>query len=237
MAEPTRRVEITFERELDALRGIADVFSNRRRGMKPAARSTERADGITSASESPVPILGNQNATRPSRTEPAAWLDDAVRPAARPAPVSRAGRYLATLNDAYGPIPPSEFARETPFVDLLVLDTSALDELARGSVRARGYVARALGSLCRIVVPATALATATHQRIADLVADTIVTDGAHARFGALLLASNPGMDPVDALRVATVSRAERAAIVTSRVETFERLVAATGRPNLYVFAL
>lgn len=167
----------------------------------------------------------------------APWLDDGERPAFRPAPVSKAGLYLATLNDAYGPIPSAILGLETPFVDTLVLDSSGLDALASGNVRARAHVARAVGSLSRIVVPATSLRNATHQRIADLLAETLVADSAHARLGALLLASVPGADPFDALTVAAVARAERAAIVTTNPAPLERLVAEAARPNLYVFSV
>ncbi|MBD5656386.1 MAG: hypothetical protein IAI50_14570, partial [Candidatus Eremiobacteraeota bacterium] len=69
----------------------------------------------------------------------------------------KAAAYLALLAGAYGPLPATPFLEEPPLVRALTFDATGLEALARGDVRARGYLARAVGSLARIVVPSTAL--------------------------------------------------------------------------------
>lgn len=167
----------------------------------------------------------------------APFLDDDSVATSRPAPASKASRYLATLVDAFGPLPAMELAADVPFVDTLVLDASALAALGRGNVRARAHVARAVGSLTRIVVPATALRDRAHQRIAESLADVVAVDPVEARLAATLLADAPGADPYDAITVAAATHTDRAAIVTMEKDALERLVDAAGRPQLYVFSI
>ena len=220
MATTSRRVQITFDREREALRGIVDAVTNRRRATAPSQRDSHCAEVSEGAATPNTP-----------------WLDDRDDSRTRPSPVSKASRYLASLADAYGPVPPSELRPDVPFVDTLVLDASALTELAAGNIRARALVARAVGSLARIVVPATALRSGTHQRIADLLADVLPIEASHARTAAKLLLAAPGSDPYDALSVACIAYADRAAIVTTAAERLDRLVRAAARPNVYVFSI
>lgn len=225
MATPTRRVQITFDREREAFRGIVDAVTNRRK----APPNAEPSGPITESTAS--------EAVKDAAPTGDAWLDDSTQPAQRPSPISKASSYLASLTDAYGPIPPSALASEIPFVDTLVLDASALTEIAAGNPRARALVARAVGSLSRIVVPATALRTAMHERIAEKLADVVPIEPSHAKTAAKLMLAAPGSDPYDALAVACVARADRAAIVTTGAQGVDRLVRANARPNVYVFSI
>jgi len=211
----------------------------------PGANSS-LAPAATSQPPSDAPSEATLVASRPAATPPqtaldvireTAWLDDDAGRTRRPIPVSKTGQYLAKLTEAYGPLVPGVLAADTPFVDTLVLDASALTALAAGDMRARAHVARAVGSLARIVVPATSLRDATSERIARSFADIVTVDTAHVRLAATLLIKAPGADPYDALAVACAVRADRAAIVTTQASELEPLLAAAGSRALYLFSI
>ncbi|GAC1348718.1 MAG: hypothetical protein NVSMB19_00190 [Vulcanimicrobiaceae bacterium] len=219
MALSSRRVEISFDREREAFRGLFEAVTIFRRTSQlpesaclepPAARRTSQDD---------------------------LRLADPAAPEKRSQPLSKAGRYLATLAQTYGPLSTTALADDVPFVDTLILDASALTALAGGNARARAHVTRAVGSLARILVPATVLRDGTLQRIADALADVVPTDSAQARLAATLLVAAPDADPYDALTVALAAQAERGAVLTTHSRTIERLVRATTRRDLYAFSV
>ncbi len=216
----SRRVDISFQWE-------RDVFCRLIAALTKLSRNVCRRDTRSIVSSPP-----------PAHSPGAQRHEDPSTLASRRAPTAKASQYLATLNDAYGPLPASALALDVPCVDTLVLDASALSALADGNVEARAYVTRAVSSLAHILVPATELRNATHQRIAEALAVIVPIDRARASFAAMLLARTPGADPYEALTVAAAAaRAERAAIVTTATQSVERLVRAAERPHLYVFAL
>jgi len=191
----SRRVEISFQWEREIVQRLVAALTKFLRHLCPPGTRA----GLC--------VLPLQPASAPLRAEESA-------DAGRRAPTAKAG--LATLNDTYGPLPASALALEVPCVDTLVLDASALSALADGNVQARAYVTRAANSLARILVPATEVRNATHQRIAEALADIVPIDRARASFAAMLIARTPGADPYAALTVATAAaRAERAAILTT----------------------
>lgn len=233
MALPSRRVDISFDRERDAFRTLFDAVAAFRRASRPAESS------LIAATESALHDDVPRTAPHPNRTAPreVPWLDDETGPAKRPTTVSKVGRYLATLADAYGPLPTRVLDVDAPFVDTLVLDASAVAALAGGDMRARAHVARAVGSLARIVVPATSLRDGTLERIARSFAEIVPIDSAHVRLAAKLLIEVPGSDPYDALVIACGARTERAAIVTGHASDVEPLRSAAAHDALYVFSL
>jgi len=214
-----RRIEISFDREREALQSLSDAISKLGRSW--------RIPGVEQTVALVLPALP-QNLP---------WLDDSLEGSARPAPVSKASRYLATLGDAYGPLPSRALAVDSPLVDTIVLDASGLIALARGNVRARAHIARAVASFARIVIPATTLRTDAQQRIAESVGDVVPVDDAQARLAAALLVRTPGADPYVALTVAALARADHGAIVTAQRHAVAALVRSAERPNLYVFSV
>lgn len=231
MALTSRRVEISFDRERDAFRTLFDAVATFRR----ASRSAE--SHLIAAADAPMldPSSGVSEPISDVPREIPRLDDDRDRRA--PAPISKAGRYLATLADAYGALPTHVLAAETPFVDTLVLDASAVAALAAGDMRVRAHLARAVGSLARIVVPATSLRDGSVDRIARSFAEIVTIDAAHVRLAAELIVKAPGSDPYDALAIACGARAERGAVVTARADELEPLRLAAAHHALYVFSI
>ena len=166
------------------------------------------------------------------------------RPAVAPGPLAdlgshpNAARYLGSLVAAYGPLDPADESDAAwPLVDLLVIDASALAALARGNVRARAHLSRAVGSLARIVVPAAALADAAHARVAHAVGEIEPVDEANAKLAARLIAQTGRVAPSTAFAAAAATRGASAAILTADVTPATAYTRTVGRPGLYVFAV
>ena len=247
MPTPPRRVEISFDREREALRAVADVVA-RVSGRGPRRIDAQRLPTIRTNVDrivGPNPAPG----VRPTRSP----LDDASEtpvvagaPRLEPVPhiaqrddsTAKAARYLGALVAAYGPLPPEDPATaNTPLVDLLVLDATALAALARGNVRARAQLAHAVGSLARIVVPATALVDAAHQRVAQAVGTVMNIDAPTARAAARLLLAAPRASATSALAVACAMYARRSAILSAEGTTLESLTRSVQRDEFYIFAI
>ena len=90
--------------------------------------------------------------------------------------VPRAAAYLALLADAYGPLPAESTPDERPLVEALTFDATGLTALAHGDVRARRHLARAVASMARILVPATALLEPGAAAFAGAVAEIVEVD-------------------------------------------------------------
>lgn len=227
-----RRVEISFDREREAFRAVADAVA------RVSGRAPRRLDA-------PRSRVLRQNIARLVGTDPTAGkgagqrpLDDRPQPLAGDDSTTKAARYLGALVAAYGPLPPDDAATlGTPLVDLLVLDATALAALARGNLRARAQLARAVGALARIVVPATALVDAAHQRVAEAVGTIVTIDRPIAHEAARLLLAKPGTSATAALAIACTMHARSAAILSSEGVALEPLARATRRSDLYVFTI
>ncbi len=149
---------------------------------------------------------------------------------------ARAARYLGSLAAAYGPLEAADESESPgPLVDVLVLDTSALAALARGNVRARAHLSRAVGALARIVVPELALVDAAHTRVAHAVAEIESVDAALAGAAARMIADTGLVAPTTALAVASAARSPRTAVLTADAVIAAAYARASARPTLYVF--
>ena len=228
----SRRVEISFDREREAFRAVTDAVA------RVSGRAPRRLDA-------PRSRLPRANIARLVGTDPTAGkaagrlpLDDRPQPLAGDGSTTKAARYLGALVAAYGPLPPDDAATlGTPLVDLLVLDATALAALARGNLRARAQLARAVGALARIVVPATALVDALHQRVAEAVGTIVTIDRPIAHEAARLLLAKPGTSATAALAIACTMHARSAAILSSEGAALEPLARMSRRSDLYVFAI
>ena len=237
MATPPRRVEISFDREREVFRAVADVVA------RMSGRAPRRAD----AHRSRVPLT---NVVRLIGPDPAVGtradrspLDDRPQTPSRASgchdeSTEKASRYLGALVAAYGPLSREDLADlVAPLVDLLVVDATALAALARGNVRARAQLAHAVGALARIVVPGTALVDAAHQRVAEAVGTIVSIDASIARAAARLLLETPGAPATSAIAVACAMHARRSAILSAEETALVSLARATHRDELYVFAI
>ena len=165
-------------------------------------------------------------------------IDRSVRSHTPDESTAKAARYLGALVAAYGPLPLEDLATpDSPLVDLLVLDASALAALARGNVRARAQLARAVGTLARIVVPTIALVDAAHQRVAQAVGTIVTIDRPIAHEAARLLVATPYSSAMAALAIACTMHTRRAAILSAECAALGPLARATHRSELYVFAI
>jgi predicted nucleic acid-binding protein len=149
----------------------------------------------------------------------------------------KAARYLAALAEAYGPLPATPFPHEPPLVRALTFDATGLAALARGDVRARAYLARAVGSIARILVPATALLEPRLAAVADAIAEIVELDESVARSAAQIMNDARLTLPLDALLVACAARERSTGIVTADSVAIGDLVRAAALPELHVFAL
>jgi len=259
----SRRVEISFEREREALRILADAIRRVSRRPAPVALAAParpsplqafalemqaQTSGNASHARTPTAdVAPPQHRTIPETPAAAGEARPpnrhvehpphiAATPAAVPAaPITGAARYLAALAATYGPVEPAN--TDAPLVDLLLIDASGLVALARGNARARAHLAHAVGSMTRIVVPATALLDAAHARIADAVAEVVENDPECARAAAELIARTGVVSPSTALAVAFATACGRAAILTADAAGAQRLASEAGCTELYVFAV
>ena len=234
---PPRRVEISFDREREALRAVAEVVA-RVSGRGPRHLDAQRSS-ISRTSVARLVGIDPAASTGAHRLP----LDDrAVRPHS-PTPrtdesTAKAARYLGALVAAYGPLSPDDSPTiASPLVDLLVLDATALAALARGNVRARAQLARAVGALARVVVPATALVDAAHQRVAEAVGTIVTIDRPIAHEAARLLVATPRASATAAIAIACAMHTRRSAILSAESVALEPLARAARRNELYVFAI
>ena len=172
-----------------------------------------------------------RRALLPARSSPAAANGHAGPP------VPRAAQYLGALSNAFGPLPTDALAEEPALVATMLLDASAVTALARGNPRARAFVARAVGSLAKIAVPATSLLDPQVATIAEYVADVVAIDARVVRRAAALMAEARISQPFEALAVACASFATPAAVVTAHAAAVGRLARAADQPGLFVFAI
>jgi predicted nucleic acid-binding protein len=151
----------------------------------------------------------------------------------------KAAAYLALLAEAYGPLPARPFSEEPPLVGALTFDATGLAALARGDVRARSYLARAVGSVTRIIIPATTLIEPRMAAVAEAVAvgEIVDIDESIARSAARIMAESQLTLPLDALVVACAAREDSSGIVTADRAGMNNLVRAAARPQLHVFSL
>ncbi len=248
MATPPRRVEISFDREREVLRAVADVVA-RMSGRAPRRSDAHRSRvPLTNVVRliGPDPAVGTRADRSPLDDRPKTPLRTPQSPLApeprasvsRDESTAKASRYLGALVAAYGPLSREDAADlDAPLVDLLVVDATALAALARGNVRARAQLAHAVGALARIVVPATALVDAAHQRVAEAVGTIVSIDASIARTAARLLLETPGAPATSALAVACAMHARRSAILSAEETALASLARATHRDELYVFAI
>ncbi len=155
----------------------------------------------------------------------------------QPATASKAVTYLATLSEAYGPLTPRALAEQTPAVAALILDPAILGKLARGDVRARAHIARAVGGLARILIPATALLDSKLGPIADAVGTIAAIDADVARKAGELVARARLTMPLDALTVAVAARQPSAALLTTDRVGMAALARAAHHPALHILTL
>jgi len=156
---------------------------------------------------------------------------------AEAATAPKAATYLATLSEAYGPLPAGVLGEQTPAVDALVLDPAILSELARGNARARAHVARAVGALSRILIPATALLDARLGPVAGAVGVIVPIDADVARRAGELIARARVTMPLDALTVAIAARQPSAALLTTNRIGMAALVRAAHHAALHVLTV
>ncbi len=233
----SRRVEISFDRERDAFRAVAEVVA-RVSGRAPRRIDAPRSRGSRTniahlvgidSDETTASRLPLDDRQRLATEQPILRSDDST---------AKAARYLGALVAAYGPLPDEDTTMlGTPLVDLLVLDATALAALARGNIRARAHLARAVGALARIVVPTTALVDAAHQRVAEAVGTIVAIDRPIAHEAARLLLATPGAPATAALAIACTKHTRRAAILSAHGNALAPLARATYRSELYVFAV
>lgn len=222
------RIEISFDRELAALRAVADAVGRvgRPHHARPNSRETT---GPAVAGSRPSPRQGNVSR--------ALLSDSLLAPTAWPQ-IPQAARYLESLASAFGPLDPQSDRDATwPLVDLLVLDASALAALARGNRLARLHLSRAIGSLARIVVPVTSLSNATNVRVAESVGDVVGVDVSTARDAARAILATRCVEPETALAVAMASHGPVAAILTAEATTAQAYARALRTERPYVFAV
>ncbi len=155
----------------------------------------------------------------------------------QPNTASNAVTYLATLSEAYGPLTPGALAEQTPAVAALVLDPTILADLARGSVRARAHLARAIGGRARVLIPATALLDAKLSPIAEAVGTIAPIDADVARKAGELIARARLTMPLDALTVAIAAREPSAALLTTDRVGMAALARAARHPALHILTL
>jgi len=154
-----------------------------------------------------------------------------------PPSTSKAATYLATLSEAYGPLPPRALAEHTPAVAALVLDPAMLGQLARGDARARAHIARALARPTRVLIPATALLDARLAPVADAVGTLVPIDADIAKDAGELIARARLTMPLDALTVAVAARQASAALLTTDRIGMAALVRAANHPALHLLTL
>jgi hypothetical protein len=201
-----QRIDVSSDRERAALRSIRDLLA-RLRDPSRLFRIRSRLLGLTRETGL-FAVLANR------KSAPAAVK-------------ARGFAYLAALEERYGPIPST--ANEAALaLDAMVFDRSALLALARGNVPARRAFERALVADVRMVAPATVLLDARAFGVARDISDIvdIVAIDAEIAMAAARLVAVTGIDlPFDALTVACVPLASRAAFVTADgpgVGTFAR---------------
>lgn len=148
---------------------------------------------------------------------------------------AKAAKYLAVLASAFGPLDAEVLPPDIPHVDALLIDASGLAALAGGNPAARAHLARAVGSLCAIVVPATALLDEARARIAEAIGEIVPIDTAIARTAAVIMLRSGLTLPFEALSVACAPSASAAGIVTADPFALGALVRAGGRCDLHVF--
>jgi hypothetical protein len=248
MATSPRRVEISFDREREAFRAVADVVA-RMSGRAPRRADAQRSRVLlknVARIIGPDPAVGASADRSPLDDRPQTSFRTSQAPIAPEPRASgrtdestvKASRYLGALVAAYGPLPREDAADlDAPLVDLLVVDATALAALACGNVRARAQLAHAIGALARIVVPATALIDAAHQRVAEAVGTIVSIDASIARAAARLLLETPGAPATSALVVACAMHARRSAVLSAEATTLAPLARAAHRDELYVFAI
>lgn len=161
-------------------------------------------------------------AESPTGTETATW---------------KAAAYLATLAEMYGTLAPAALAQTTPAVATLVLDPSALKALARGDGYARAHVARAIGMLARIEIPATALLDTRLMPVAEAVGSIVPIDEDITQIAGELLARVGVLMPLDALTVALGVREGSAALLTTDRPGISALARAAAHPGLHVLTI
>lgn len=149
----------------------------------------------------------------------------------------KAAAYLATLADMHGTLAPAALAQSTPAITTLVLDPSALKALAHGDAYARAHVARAIGMLARIEIPATALLDTRLVPVAEAVGTIVSIDEDITRIAGELLARVGVLMPLDALTVATAARDEAAAVLTTDRPAVSALARAAGHPGLHILTI
>ncbi len=151
---------------------------------------------------------------------------------------SRAADYLAALSKAFGPLPDSAAGgSRTPLVATLVLDAGALMELARGNVRVRAIVARAVGSRARILVPATSLTDPAAAAIAPFVAAIVPVDAPLAARAGTYMARARSARPLEAFAVACAAGAAPAALVTADPVVAGALARAADQDAVLIFGV
>jgi predicted nucleic acid-binding protein len=231
MAAPGRYIEISVEREREALRAVFGVL-----GRVAGAAAAPAVLGLLGKALAALP---RPEASRDRRDRPGRPRHASEPPIVRPKRelIPKAARYLALLSEAYGSLHPSHLDATLPFVKTLVLDASGLAALARGNPRARAHIARAVGTIADIVVPATALLDPLLAPAADAVGEIVPIDARIAREAARLMVRAQLSLPFDALTVACAARGGAAGIVTADPSGVGALVRATERDDLYVFGL
>ena len=154
----------------------------------------------------------------------------------RRAGAARAGAYLASLDEAFGPAIAT--LRDFPPVGTLVLDAGAIAALGNGDATARTHLARAVAHVAWILVPASVLLEEHLVPIADaLTARPVPLDARHAREAGALVTRARIRAPLDALTVAVAMRARSAAILTRERSHVAAFVRVARRTTLHVLAL
>jgi hypothetical protein len=210
----TRRIDISSDREIAALRSIRSVLSHapapaRFFRIRPKARRRVRVDAT------------------PYDDGHAAIARDATPTATK----ARGYAYLAALERRYGAVAPvmPDVALD---LDAVVFDRSAFLALARGNASVRRSFERALAANVRMVAPATALLDARAFDVARELAaivDIVAIDADIAMAAARLVADARLDLPLDALTVACVPPPARVAFVTADAPAIGTFARATGR--------